>query len=696
MKKTMHLLLFFIPVVLCSQTIIRGHVKNKKGKPIDLVNIYIKLVFDGGVTDNKGEYRFNTHAKGKAILLVSSLGYVSVEKEINIGLKDLIFDFILQEETGSLDEVVISAGVFDASDKKKSSILKPLDIVTNPGANGDMYAALATLPGVTPVGNETGLFVRGGEATETKTIIDGTLVRKPFFSSVPDIPSRGRFDPFLFKGTLFSTGGYSAQYGQALSSVLVLNTNDMPAKNSTSLDLNMAGVGASFTKDWNQQTAVLGSIGYTNLKALFSVVPQNRVWDIAPRGTAASIGFRHRTAQSGIYKSFLQYGTGSVGLNFKSYGNEALDSKFTNSSKNVFWNNSFSGWLNEHWKVLLTGSLSFDQDADQFDTQRSFEKDWLGQSRVTFTRRIGGLKLRLGGEMQWFKNELNTNDISTKLDNRLTALYVESEMKLSKKVALRAGLRGEHVSVLKRSNITPRLSLSYRLGRNSLMSFAYGTFYQTPQKEYVRKTTKVDFENATHYIVNFQRKTAQRLLRVEAYYKAYSQLIMHQSNGGLNNSGSGFSKGVDVFWRDQKSIEKLIYWMSYSFVDSKRLYRDFPIKTTPTFVSRHTLSMVANYHLTPLLRAGFAYSFASGKPYFNPTSERFLTDTTIDYHNLNFSASYLASIFGNFSVIFASIKNPFSFKQIFGYRYSDDGAQRSPILPSTNWSIFAGISISLE
>jgi len=696
MKKIICLFFFLISLFTTAQTTISGHIKDSKGRPIDLVNIYLKDVFDGSVTDTKGKFTFNTNIKGKAILSVSSLGYVSIEKEITIGLENLIFDFVLQDATGNLDEIVISAGVFDASDKKKSSILKPLDIVTNPGANGDIYAALATLPGVTPVGNETGLFVRGGEASETKTIIDGTLVASPFFSTVPDIPSRGRFDPFLFKGTLFSTGGYSAQYGQALSSVLVLNTNDMPSKSSYSFDINMAGLGASYTKVWKEKTAVLASIGYTNLSTLFSLVPQNKVWDTAPNGTSASIGFRHRTENGGFYKSFLQYNTSAIALNFKTTGSEAPNSTFSNSSKNVFWNNSFSGYLNDHWKVLLTGSLSFNEDKDQFNEHGSLEKDWLAQSRITLSRRLGKAQIRFGGEMQLFKNEFTTNEDLTIIDNTLTAVYAESDIKFSKKLALRVGLRGEQASVIDKSNIMPRLSLSYRLGRKSLLSFAYGHFYQTPQKEYVRKTTQIDFESATHYIANFQWKTKQRLFRIEAYFKDYEHLIKQASNLSLNNRGTGFSKGIDVFWRDEKSIEKLTYWLSYSLVDSKRFYRNFPIEATPIFVSKHNVSLVANYKLTPLVRAGFAYSYASGKPYVNPNNDTFLSDTTIDYHNLNFSASYLASIFGNFSVIFASIKNPFSFKQVFGYRYSDDGTQRSPILPSTNWSFFAGISISLE
>ncbi|MBK6976262.1 MAG: hypothetical protein IPH28_03405 [Cytophagaceae bacterium] len=56
------------------------------------------------------------------------------------------------------------------------------------------------------MGEREGLFVRGGSSSETKTVIDGMIVQNPYFSSTPDVPQRGRFDPFMFKGTAFSTG----------------------------------------------------------------------------------------------------------------------------------------------------------------------------------------------------------------------------------------------------------------------------------------------------------------------------------------------------------------------------------------------------------------------------------------------------------------------------------------------------------
>ena len=126
-----------------------------------------------------------------------------------------------------IDEVSITAGVFSASDKKKSATLNSFDIASTASAMGDIYGAYATMPGSQKVGEEGMLFVRGGDSYETKTYMDGMLMQSPFFAKMPDIPTRGRYSPLLFSETIFSTGGYSAEFGQALSSVVDLTTNGM-------------------------------------------------------------------------------------------------------------------------------------------------------------------------------------------------------------------------------------------------------------------------------------------------------------------------------------------------------------------------------------------------------------------------------------------------------------------------------------
>ena len=75
---------------------------------------------------------------------------------------------------------------------------------------------------------------------------------------------RGRFNPFMFKGTIFSTGGYSAEYGQALSSVLLLNTNDIPTEDQLDLSFMTVGLGVAGTKLW-KTGAVTSTLSYNNL-----------------------------------------------------------------------------------------------------------------------------------------------------------------------------------------------------------------------------------------------------------------------------------------------------------------------------------------------------------------------------------------------------------------------------------------------
>ena len=127
-----------------------------------------------------------------------------------------------------MQEVVITAGAFEANDENKVAVLKPLDIYTNAGAGGDIMGAIRTLPGTQSQSDQTGLFVRGGDASESQVIIDGMVVQNPFASNVPGVSQRSRFTPFQFKGMSFSSGGYSARFGQALSSILELNTTDLP------------------------------------------------------------------------------------------------------------------------------------------------------------------------------------------------------------------------------------------------------------------------------------------------------------------------------------------------------------------------------------------------------------------------------------------------------------------------------------
>src|SRR5690606_27304614 len=159
---------------------------------------------------------FTTEELGLQVMVVSFIGYPEKQQELTLPSSESL-TVTLEEQFSRMDGVTITAGAFEASDEKKGVLLRPLDIATTAVATADISGALNTFPGTTKVGETGRLFVRGGEGHETQTFIDGVWVQNAYNATADNLPSRNRFSPFMFKGTLFSTGGYSAEYSQALS-----------------------------------------------------------------------------------------------------------------------------------------------------------------------------------------------------------------------------------------------------------------------------------------------------------------------------------------------------------------------------------------------------------------------------------------------------------------------------------------------
>ena len=330
--------LVFIVSVGNAQVKISGTIKDNKGNAIIGASISIKNSYDGATSDSSGLYAFKTTEKGVQVIVFSSIGFKEIEQPIIIANAALSISIAMKEKLDELRAVSVTAGSFEASDKKKAAtVLNMIDVVTVVGANADITSAVKTLPGAQQVGEQEGLFVRGGAGYETKQIIDGTVVNNPFFSSTPDIASRGRFSPFLFKGTVFSTGGYSALYGQALSSVLLLESIDLPEQSQTSASISPLFLGAgyqSLAKDKKSSWGI--NYGYTNLVAYFKVVKQKPDYFTTPEFHNGDANFRIKTKNGGMVKYYTSYGTGRLGLRRPDIDSTTLKDVFALTNSNWY------------------------------------------------------------------------------------------------------------------------------------------------------------------------------------------------------------------------------------------------------------------------------------------------------------------------------------------------------------------------
>jgi len=700
--------LFILLVGAKAQTKISGRVLDVSKHPVVGANIFIKDSYDGATTPSDGTFTFTASDTGKAMLVASLITFEKLETPVVLAGKDIVLTLILKEAVNQLQTVVISAGTIEASDEKKVTILKPLDIVTTAGAQGDITGALKTLPGTQQVGESTGLFVRGGTGNETKTFIDGMVVANPYFSGLPDVAARGRFSPFLFKGTIFSTGGYSAQYGQAMSSALVLETQDLPDRSSASAALSSVGVGAGINKLSKDSTAALGGdLNYTNLGPYYNLVPQDVKWDVTPVFEGGSLFFRKKVDDTGMLKFYGYTNYSQLGLSRPNLDStNGYQDHFVMTNHNYYTNLTYRDNLSGSWKYYLGASYSYNQDDLKPDNLQIVNTNELSQGKVLLTHSLGSLSLlRFGGEFQDNRDESDYSSpaysYKYKIVDDYTAGILETDIFITPKIVARLGARYEYSSLQEKANMAPRTSVAFKTGKNSQISLAYGEFYERPETRYLLEKPSLNYERATHYIINYQIVQELRTFRIEAYYKQYQNLVttlptnLQFPADSLHNNGGGYAQGIDVFWRDKKTFHNWDYWISYSYLDTKRQYLNYPELAQPIFAAPHTASLVVKRFIPSLLiNLGATYTYASGRPYYNPNNPVFLGDRTPDYNKLGFTASYVRKYGNAFSVFVIGVDNVLGTDNIYGYRYSTNGEVRAPVTATAARMFFVGIFLS--
>ena len=708
--KTIILISFQLLAIFSQAQIkISGAVLTAEGQPISGANLFLQGTYDGGTSDSLGTFHFKTSESGNQMLVASFVGYQTVGIPIEISNSDISgLSIDLKEEANELDEVTINAGSFEASDKKKSVILKPMDIALTAGANGDIYGAFGTLPGSHIVGEEGRLFVRGGESYETKTFMDGMLVHTPYFSKTPDLPTRGRFSPLLFNGMVFSTGGYSAEYGQALSSIVDLKTTALAPKDQSSISIMTVGVQGSHVKRWkNTSLSVAADLLYLGLSN--KIFKQNIDWIKDPVIAGTTLLFRHKTSETGMIKTFGSFSYNSSSMVYDNYA-ESNFQDLSMTNYNTYLNSTYNELLNEDWMICSGIAVNMDKETIKLPEQQIFNTKRNSQLKINFTN-IGFKKFttKIGADYIYYdytQNITTDDNILLNFSNNQFSTFVESELKVGTYLAFKAGVRLEHSTVINQTSLMPRLSAAVKTGKSSQISMAFGQFRQNPEDNYLKFSSTLLPEKSTHSILTYQYKKDSRTLRIETYNKNYSHLVKFKDEFSLepenySNEGFGYSRGIDLFWRDQKAFGKSDYWISYSWNDSKRNYRDFPVEATPHYFSAHNLSVVYKRFFMPInCFVSATYSFASGRPYYNPNNTEFMADRTKSYNDISLGLTHILYLFNKQTVLHLIVNNVFGFKNIYGYTYKNETNEsgiyeREPVIPASKRMAVFLISIQL-
>ena len=692
-------LLLIFPSVLLSQNIVSGTVLDNKGVPVFGANVYLEGTYDGSTSDESGKFSFETSETGTQTLTIS---YVSFEPTKIIDdiskMKDL--KITLREDVNSLETVTISAGSFSAGDNSKISVLKPLDIVTTASALGDFVGALQTLPGTTTVAEDGRLFVRGGDAGETQIFIDGIRVFTPYSPTANNVPTRGRYSPFLFDGITFSTGGYSAEYGQALSSVLLLNTIDEPTQEKTDIALMSVGGGLGHTEKWEKSSLSVNA-SYINLAPYIAILPDRNDWQ-KPFETASGEAVFRQKIGDGLLKVYGAFDTSDFELTQEDI-NQPEGTRFKLNNQNFYTNASYSEMLNKGWTIFGGGSYTYGKTKVGIDEANIKDTENSAHLKLKLKKRFSNrFKLNFGVEqfVTDFNEDYDEPNFAAQLgyNNNISAAFTEADIIFSRKLALKLGFRGEYSELFKEFTVSPRVSFAYKTGKSSQLSLAYGDFFQQPDSEVLKFTNNLEAQHTQHYIMNYQYSANNRIFRAEVYRKQYTNLVTYNDefpdiNTTFKNNGDGFAQGLDLFWRDNETLKNIDYWVSYSYLDTQRKYKNYPFEATPSFANTHNLSVVGKYWINDWKsQIGFSYQYGSGRTYTDLNKPGFLQNKTRGYNSVSLNWVYLLS---QQKILYVSVNNVFAFKNVNGYQYANapdinGNFARRELLPAADQFFFVG------
>ncbi len=658
------LCLFFASFNLFGQAVIRGFVYEKSsGEPVMFANVQLKGTKYGATTDVNGYFNINKLPAGTYNLMVSFIGYDSASVKVTVKDKEIITKKLYVTESAvMLSEAEVSAEKSDKTEQVRISINKitpkQIEKIPSIGAEPDFAQYLQVLPGVIFTGDQGGqLYIRGGAPIQNKVLLDGMVVYNPFHS----IGFFSVFDSDIIRNADVYTGGFNAEYGGRISSIMDITMRD-GNRNRQAGKISASTFGSKLLLEGPL------SKGADNSKTSLTYI------------------FSGKTSYIKESSKYLYTYVDSAGIPFSFndfYGKMTLNSE--NGSKvNLFGFRftdkvKYKALSNLDWKSWGIGSniilvpagspflfkINFNyskyditlNEVDQLARNSSINGFGLGLSFVYF---VGKDEVNYGVETNGFKTDFNFyNSANRKIDQvqNTTELAAFVKYKITlKKFIFEPGIRFQYYASLSKLSPEPRLGVKYNMLKNFRMKFAGGMYSQnfvsansdrdvvnlfygflsSPelgdlQDEFEGKKIKSSLQKSWHTILGFEMDLTKRInLNVEGYLKRNTQLTNINRDKIYDDNGDNAEKpdylkkdfiietgnayGVDVTLK--YDYKRTYFWVVYSlgFVD-----RYDGIKTYyPHYDRRHNINLVATRTFGKGLDWEFSarWNFGTGFPFY--------------------------------------------------------------------------------
>jgi hypothetical protein len=734
---------------------IRGRVVDGQTlAPLASAMVMIQGTDLGTLTAEDGSYRISGLGPGSYVLVFQVIGYETFTRPdvILAPGRSTQVNVELQVSAVEVEGIVVDAGYFPKDDRQPVSNVRfySEEVRRAPGSAGDVSRVLLALPSTAQIAdNANDLFVRGGSPLENGFFIDDIAV--PNINHFPTQGATGgpigMANVEFIEDVDFSSGGFSAAYGDRLSSIVDIDfregsTDEM----ETRVEMSMSGVGGvvegplpggrgSWFLSGRRSfldlivdaigTGVAPRYGDIHAKATFEPADNHRISLLALFGDS-EIAFNEAESVEEAVPYFGEYAgqQGTVGLSWRGlWGSRGYSVVALSTS---------SQDADDLWHRTATGDL--------IATDHSFER----VSRLRNVNRLsvgGGHTVDFGGEVELLAADYDlqfgaqldrlggsvpAHQIVRDYDDRRLGLFASSAWRLTPRWSLTTGVRADRYSQARRTVLSPRIASSLTIRDGTTMNAAAGVFYQRLPSYILAQNPSFEelgMPRALHFVVGVdQLLSPSAQLTVEAYLKEYDSFPLEEEDPTLfvvddGTSQSSFrsyrtlvaegrarSYGIEVLL--QKRLAEDFYGQIGASGFSSR-YRDLDGSWRPRIHdNRFLLNVVGGYKPSHGWELSGRWSVAGGAPYtpFDATASRALNSGIIDasavhaerypaYHALNLRLDRRSVFRGSALTTSLSLWNVYGHQNVSAFYWNEVDNQLGT---AYQWGFFPVLAMEWE
>ena len=653
---------------------IKGTVIDKASRqPLEFINVLVLGLGRGGVTDAEGHFNIGEVPPGIYRLQASAVGYKTIlTPEYIVSTKDLTIQIETEENLTELEGVTVTASPFrrDPESPVGLRIIGLQEIEKSPGANRDISRIVQSYPGVafSPTGYRNDLIVRGGSPSENRFYLDGVEIPNINHFSTQGASGGpvGIINADLIREVNFYTGAFPTDRGNAMSSVLdfKLRDGDME-RNSLKATLGASEVSLASNGHIGKKTSYLVSVRQSYLQFLFDMLGLpflptftdaqfklktrfNANNELTILGLGGIDNMKLNTKLDGekaeyilSYLPKIQQETFTLGAVYRHYAGIHVQSVVVSHS---YLNNRNTKYLNNDESSADNLSLKL----------RSVEQET--KFRIENTSTFGNWKINFGANLDYsqytnttfqrvYIDEGRTFDYHTYLGMWRwgifgTINYATTDERFTASLGVRtdannfsSGMKGMG------DQLSPRLSLSYRLTDGLYLSGNAGLYYQLPPY------TGLGFKDNNGAWVNkylrYMSVSQESLglswhpgntfeLSAEGFYKQYDKIPFSIADGiplackgndygvigneALSSTAQGRAYGIEILlkWLIAKKLN-----LASSFTLFKSEYRNNKQSEyiASAWDNRYIFNMSGTYNFPHNWSLGMKISCIGGAPY---------------------------------------------------------------------------------